>query len=66
MAFLEVKRYTGEYYIKLKLFGGYNIYAEAECTYISEHDFTESPIFYRYLKLVFEDVAKLKLKIDND
>ena len=60
---MEVVKLTGNYYLKKRFFGGYNIMVEVVGRYFCEHDFTYSPEFTTYVEATDEQLLELKINV---
>lgn len=47
---MNIKSYTGNYYFKQKIFGGFNLYVEVIATNTDWYDMSESPEFKTFIK----------------
>ena len=59
---MEIIRLTGNYYLKKRFFGGYNIMVEVVGRYSCEMDFSYSPEFTTYIKATSEHLIELNIK----
>mgnify|MGYP001156484136 FL=1 len=60
---MEIVKLTGNYYLKKRFFGGYNIMVEVVGRYFCERDFSYSPEFKTYIKATDEHLIELNVKI---
>lgn len=58
---LHLSRYTGNYYFRKRLFGGFDIMIEAVSYYVDQ-DGTGSPNFIHYRKATESDLAKIEIE----
>ena len=47
---MNIRSYTGNYYFKSRLLGGFNLYVEVVATVTDWNDCSESPEFMTYIK----------------
>ena len=60
---MEVVKLTGNYCLKKRFFGGYNVIVEVIGIYFCEMDFSYSPEFKTYIKATDEHLIGLGIKI---
>lgn len=60
---MEIVKLTGNYYLKKRFFGGYNIMVEVVGRYFCEQDFSYSSEFKTYIKATDEHLMELGIKI---
>ena len=59
---MEIVRLTGNYYLKKRFFGGYNVMVEVVGRYFCERDFSYSLEFKTYIKASSEHLIELNIK----
>lgn len=47
---MNIKKYTGNYYFRSKVFGGLTLFVEVVATYTCWNDCSEGPEFTTYIK----------------
>lgn len=47
---MNIKSYTGNYYFKKRLFGGFDLFVEVIATTTDDYIFSESPEYTTYIK----------------
>ncbi len=62
MNLINIKEYTGNYYFKKKVFGGFDIYVEIIGTTTQPEDCSESPEFTTFIK-ADESILNSKFKL---
>ena len=60
---MEVINLTGNYYLKKRFFGGYNVMVEVVGKYFCTNDFSYSPEFTTHIKATSEHLVELNIKI---
>lgn len=60
---MEIVKLTGNYYLKKRFFGGYNIMVEVVGRYFCERGFSYSPEFTTYIKATDEHLIELDIKV---
>lgn len=60
---VKKRKLTGNYYLKRRFFGGYDLMVEVIIRMQSEDDFSFGPEFNKYVKAEPEDFIKLKINV---